>query len=231
MINIGVLRLSPWQWPKAGHGTSKKQIKTTTATTAITTKETHTHTHTLTHKTFGKIVKIAIHTQSKKKAKQKQNIFRALSRKEKNSAFCMNWEIKRNWGSKLSNKKTASIIENMLRCVCYYLFIDQEWSKNKQWNNNKSLELNTFQTRTLILCYDCNRQTKRKLEEENKTNKFFLCRFSKIIWWKIKNEETESILRLHNFLLLSHSSSFVLVCFVYSLETYLKWRIPFDTMI
>ena len=144
MINIGVLRLSPWQWPKAGHGTSKKQIKTTTATTAITTKETHTHTHTLTHKTFGKIVKIAIHTQSKKKAKQKQNIFRALSRKEKNSAFCMNWEIKRNWGSKLSNKKTASIIENMLRCVCYYLFIDQEWSKNKQWNNNKSLELNTF---------------------------------------------------------------------------------------
>ena len=26
-------------------------------------------------------------------------VYRALARKEKNSMFCMNWEIKQNWGS------------------------------------------------------------------------------------------------------------------------------------
>ena len=31
--------------------------------------------------------------------------------------------------------------------------------------------------------------------------------------------------------LLSHHFSFVLVCFVYSLGTYLKWRVSLDTMI
>ena len=39
---------------------------------------------------------------------------------------------------------------------------------------------------------DCNRQTKSKLEDENKTNKL-LCIFSNFVWWKIKNKETESI--------------------------------------
>ena len=75
------------------------------------------------------------------------------------------------------------------------------------------------------VCYDCNRRTKSELEDENKTNTFFQWMFSKFIWWrKVKNKETENILlwlyRLNNFLLLFYSSSFVIACFVYFLETY-----------
>ena len=45
------------------------------------------------------------------------------------------------------------------------------------WNKNvKSLELNTLKTLTIILCYDCNRQTKSKLEDENKSKHiFYVC--------------------------------------------------------
>ena len=44
--------------------------------------------------------------------------------------------------------------------------------------------MNTL-TPTPLLCYDCNRQIKVKLEVENKTNSI-LCMISKFIWWKIK---------------------------------------------
>ena len=40
--------------------------------------------------------------------------------------------------------------------------------------------------------YDCERPTKTKLEDETKQT-HFLCMFNKLIWWKIKNKETESI--------------------------------------
>ena len=60
----------------------------------------------------------------------------------------------------------------------------------------------------------------------------FLCILSKFIWWKTKTSGTRKhiLLWLHNsnnFLLLSHSSLFVLVCHVYSLWTNLKKKSSF----
>ena len=43
----------------------------------------------------------------------------------------------------------------------------QRWTL--QNNKVKSLQLNTLLTPTSLLCYDCNRQSKGKLEDENKT--------------------------------------------------------------
>ena len=76
------------------------------------------------------------------------------------------------------------------------------------------------------MCYDCNRQTKSKLEDENKKNIFYVC-FTCLYDEKYTDKETESIvlLRLYNlndFFLLSHPSPFVLVCSFYSMEAYLK---------
>ena len=86
------------------------------------------------------------------------------------------------------------------------------------------------------MCYDCNRKSKRELENENKTSVFYVCLASLSVGKKNNNKERESIsyygcIIQINFFFLSHSSSFALVCFVYSLWTYLRWRIPFDTMI
>ena len=39
-------------------------------------------------------------------------------------------------------------------------------------NNVESVELNNLYTPTPLLCYDCNRQTKSKLEDENKKTFF-----------------------------------------------------------
>ena len=45
------------------------------------------------------------------------------------------------------------------------------------------------------------------------------------------DKETENILQFYclNLILVSLPSWFVLI-FVYSLETYLKWKVPFDTV-
>ena len=73
-------------------------------------------------------------------------------------------------------------------------------------------------TRIELLCYDCNRQTKSKLRDENKTNTF-LCMLNNFILSKINRQGNKKhiLLWLHNlndFLRSSHPSSFVLDCFV-----------------
>ena len=45
------------------------------------------------------------------------------------------------------------------------------------------------------VCYDCNRQTKSELEDENKRNTFFNERLASLSdERKVKNKETENIL-------------------------------------
>ena len=79
---------------------------------------------------------------------------------------------------------------------------------------------------------DCNRETKRESEDENKTNSF-LCVFSKFIWWKIKRQGNRKYILLQFYNLniflffLSHPSSFGLVFFVYSLGADLKVQSSF----
>ena len=45
-----------------------------------------------------------------------------------------------------------------------------------------------------LLCYDCNRQTKRKYEDKNKTNTFFMYVQQVYLMKNKKNKETKSIL-------------------------------------
>ena len=51
--------------------------------------------------------------------------------------------------------------------------------------------MNSLQTLIFFLCYDCHRQTKRKLEDKNKINIFYVCFASLSEKWK--NKETENI--------------------------------------
>ena len=60
----------------------------------------------------------------------------------------------------------------------------------------------------------------------------FLCEFSNFIWWKTKKQGNREhnllwLYNLNNFIRLSHSSSFVLTCFIYSLGTYFKVKSSF----
>ena len=50
------------------------------------------------------------------------------------------------------------------------------------------MELNALQAPTPLLCYDCSKQTKSKLEDENKMKTHFLCMFSKFICRKITKQ-------------------------------------------
>ena len=73
-----------------------------------------------------------------------------------------------------------------------------------------------------LLYYDCNRETKNKLEDENK---HFLMHVQQVYLMKKKKKGNRKrillwLYTLNNFPLFSHSSLFDFVCFVYSLETF-----------
>ena len=78
----------------------------------------------------------------------------------------------------------------MISPVFFFFFIFQNFNfsgfskssinaKRKFWGSPHLLHT------CVIFCYDCNRQSKGKLEDQNKTH--FICKFSKFIWWKNKH--------------------------------------------
>ena len=59
--------------------------------------------------------------------------------------------------------------------VVFSSLVKNKAKVNAVKNNVKSIELNTLWTPISLFCYDCNEKTKRKLEDENKTNIFYVC--------------------------------------------------------